>query len=79
MLSESEKKTPTDPTIFSTSDFLTVQNTGHNEKSHAHFRADSLEVSVLEVSFKCYVLLFQGKIIFKLSLSRKGGVGGASA
>ena len=25
---------------------------------------------------KCYVLLFQGKIIFKLSLSRKGRVGG---
>ena len=52
MLSESEKKTPTDPTVFSTSDFLTVQNTGHNEKSHAHFRADSLEVSVLGVRFK---------------------------
>ena len=52
MLSESEKKTPTDPTIFSTSDFLTIQNTGHNEKSYAHFRADSLEVSVLGVRFK---------------------------
>ena len=56
MLSESEKKTPTYPTVFSTSDFLTIQNTEHNEKSHTHFRADSLEVSVLRVRFKYFFI-----------------------